>query len=459
MSSTAPRTEPLYDVNELPPLKKAVPLGIQHVLAMFVGNVAPPVIVAGAIGAATGEAAFLVQVALLMAGVSTLLQALGVGPVGARLPVVQGTSFAFIAVAIPLAQNFGLSAVFGGALVAGVVQILLGTSLRWLRWLFPPLVSGVVVLVIGVSLLPAGINYAAGGVGADDFGAPVHLALAGFVMLITVVINQFTRGFSSAAAVLIGLILGYLVALPLGLVDFEPIAEASWVSLPMPLELGMTFPLTAVIGMSIVAIASSMETIGDLSAITRGGAGRDITHRELSGGVMGDGVGTAIASLFGAMPNTSFSQNVGLVALTGVISRYVVALGAGVLVLAGLLPKLGAAVATMPPAVLGGSAIIMFAMVASAGINMLASTMLTRRNQLIIALSIGLGLGLQAVPDAVAVFHEQVRLLLESGVVPAAVLAVVLNLVLPKSHPEEAGRIVAPATKTRTEPPAPEPGS
>jgi xanthine permease len=453
VATTETRSEPLYDVDELPPLGKAIPLGIQHVLAMFVGNIAPPLIIAGVIGAATGETAFLVQVALLMAGVSTLLQSLGLGPVGARLPVVQGTSFAFIAVAIPLAQSYGLSAVFGGALVAGGVQILLGMSLRWLRWLFPPLVSGVVVLVIGIGLLPVGITYAAGGAGAEDFGAPVHLALAGFVMLVTIVVNQFTRGFLSAAAVLIGVLAGYVAAIPLGLVDFGPIADASWASVPMPLEFGLSFPVAAVVGMAVVAIASSVETIGDLSAITRGGAGREITHRELSGGVMGDGVGTSLAALFGAMPNTSFSQNVGLVALTGVVSRFVVAIGAAFLVVAGLAPKLGAAVATMPQAVLGGSAIVMFAMVAAAGINMLASVRLTRRNQLVIALSVGFGLGLQAVPEAVAVFHEQVRLVLESGVVPAALLAIVLNQVLPKTFPDEAGRHTAVASP----PPSPRP--
>jgi uracil-xanthine permease len=300
------------------------------------------------------------------------------------------------------------------------------------------------VLVIGIGLLPVGINYAAGGVGADDFGAPVHLGLAAFVMVVTIVVNQFTRGFLSAAAVLIGVLAGYVAAIPLGLVDFGPVAEASWASVPMPLEFGLTFPIAAIVGMAVVAIASSVETIGDLSAITRGGAGRDITHRELSGGVMGDGVGTSLAALFGAMPNTSFSQNVGLVALTGVVSRFVVAIGAVFLVVAGLAPKIGAAVATMPQAVLGGSAIVMFAMVAAAGINMLATVRLTRRNQLVIALSVGFGLGLQAVPEAVAIFHEQVRLLLESGVVPAAFLAIVLNQVLPKSAADTAVREAAP---------------
>ena len=360
---------------------------------------------------------------------------------------MQGTSFAFIAVAIPLAQSYGLSAVFGGAVVAGVVQILIGTSLRWLRGLFPPLVSGIVVLVIGISLIPVGINHAAGGVGADDFGAPLHLGIALFVLVVTVIFNQFARGFLSTAAVLIAVVLGYLVALPFGLVDFQPVADASWASVPMPLEFGLSFPAAAVIGMGVVAVASSVETIGDLSAITRGGANREITHRELSGGVTADGVGTSLAALFGAMPNTSFSQNVGLVALTGVVSRFVVATGAVFLVVAGLAPKLGALIATMPDAVLGGSAIIMFAMVASAGINMLKQVPLTRRNQLIIALSVGLGLGMQLVPDALVAFDEQVQLLLESGVVPAALIAIVLNLVLPKTQAAEAGWVPSPAVE------------
>jgi xanthine permease len=426
----------LYDVDELPPLWEAIPLGIQHVLAMFASNVTIPIIIAGVVGATTGETAFLVQVALLVAGLTTLLQTVGIGPVGARLPIVQGTSFGFLVIAIPLAETYGLAAIFGGAIVAGLVQCVIGVTLRWIRWLFPPLVSGIVVLAIGVGLLPTGVNLAAGGAGADDFGAPVHLALAGLVLLVTVIFHQYTRGFTSAAAVLIGLLTGYLVAIPLGRVDFAEVGEAAWFSIPTPLEFGLDFPTAAVIGMSVMAVATAVETIGDLAAVTTGGAGREITERELSGGVLADGVGTAFASLFSAMPNTSYSQNVGLVAFTGVMSRHVVSIGAGFLLLASLFPKLSAVISVMPSAVLGGAAVVMFAMVAAAGIRLLADARLNRRNMLVIAVSIGVGQGFALVPEAVAAVPEQLRVLLETGIVPAAFLAILLNAILPAPEAE-----------------------
>ncbi|GGI08979.1 uracil-xanthine permease family protein [Egicoccus halophilus] len=421
----------LYDVEDMPPLREAIPLGLQHVLVMVASNVTIPIILAGVVGAATGETAFLVQVALLVAGLTTLLQTIGIGPVGARLPVVQGTSFGFLVISIPLASEFGLSAIFGGAIVAGVVQVALGLSLRWLKSLFPPLVSGIVVLVIGIGLLPTGVNLAGGGAGAEDFGSPSNLLLAGLVLLTILVTYAMGRGVLSAAAVLVGLVVGYLAAIPFGKVDGSQIAEAAWFSFPMPLEFGLSFPAAAVIGMSVMAIATSVETIGDLAAVTKGGAGRDVTDRELSGGVMADGVGTAFASLFSALPNTSFSQNVGLVAFTGVMSRHVVSIGAVFLVLAGLFPKIAAVIAVMPPAVLGGAAIVMFAMVGAAGVRLLAESRLDRRDLLIIAVAVGVGQGMAAVPDLVALAPEQLRVLLVTGIVPAGFLAVLLNVVLP----------------------------
>lgn len=423
--------EVLYDIEEMPPLGEAIPLGLQHVLVMVASNVTIPIIIAGVVGATTGETAFLVQVALLVAGLTTLLQTIGIGPVGARLPVVQGTSFGFLVIAIPLAEEYGLSAVFGGAIFAGLVQVILGLSLRWLKSIFPPLVSGIVVLVIGVGLLPAGVNLAGGGADSPDFGSASNLVLAGIVLVTILVAYALGKGIISAASVLIGLVVGYLVALPMGAVDTAQIADAGWFSFPRPLEFGLSFPTAAVIGMGIMAIATSVETIGDLAAVTKGGAGREVTDKELSGGVMADGVGTAFASLFSAMPNTSFSQNVGLVAFTGVMSRHVVSLGAGILILAGLVPKLAAVIAAMPSAVLGGAAIVMFAMVAAAGIRLLAESRLDRRDLLIIAVSVGIGQGIVAAPDIVAGTTEQLRVLLETGIVPAGFLAVVLNLILP----------------------------
>ena len=423
--------EVLYDVEEKPPFKEAVPLGLQHVLVMFSGNVSIPLILAVSIGAPPETRIFLVQAALLVAGLATLVQALGIGPVGARLPVVMGTSIGFVLVAIPIAQEYGLPAVFGGAVVAGVIQFIFGASIKRIRFLFPPLVAGIVVTIIGITVLPIGMNLAAGGAGSPDFGHPANLALAGFVTLVIVVVNQFTRGFTGLIAILIGIAAGYLVAIPLGMVDFDIIRDAEWFALPVPFQKGISFPLAAILGMGVMSIAVAIETIGDLAAITKSGADREITAKELSGGLMGDGVGTALASVFGALPNTSYSQNVGVVAFTGVMSRHVVAVGALFLIAFALIPKLGGVVSAMPAPVLGGAALIMFALVAVTGIKMLVEVRLNRRNMLIIAISLGVGLGMALVPESVRYFPRPVQAMLETGIIQAAFLAIVLNLVLP----------------------------
>lgn len=424
-----------YGRDELPPWPKAIPMGIQHVLVMFASNVTLPLLVAGAIGASTGETTLLVQLAIFVAGVCTLLQTFGIGPVGARLPIVQGTSLGFTAVAIPLAQEYGLAAVFGGGIVAGLVQVLLGVSLRWLKPLFPPLVTGLVVLVIGLSLLPVGISFAAGGPGAEDFGVGGNFALAGLVLALVIVLNRYGRGFISAAAVLLAIAVGYAVSVPFGLVDAQPIAEADWVAAPIPLAFGVTFPLAAIVGMAVMAVATTVETIGDIGGVTAAGEGREPTGRELSGGVLADGVGTSLAALFSAMPNTSYSQNVGIVGLTGVVSRHVVSIGAVFLVIAGLVPKLGAIIAEMPTPVLGGGFLAMAGMVAAAGVKLMTADEMSRRNMVIIAISLGLGIGLLNAPEAVALAPETLRVTLETGIVPAAFAAVLLNAVLPRKEP------------------------
>lgn len=428
----APGTiEARYGVNEMPPLGEATLLGIQHVLVMMASNVTIPIILATAIGATTGETTFLVQVALLVAGLTTLLQTVGVGPVGARLPIVQGTSFGFLVVAIPLAQDYGIAAVFGGALFAAVVQITFGVSLRWLKVLFPPVVSGIVVLVIGIGLLPTGMALFGGGRGAEDFASWTNLGLATFVLVILLLLYRFGGGAIGAAAVLISLVIGYLVAIPFGKVDFDEIGEASWFAVPRPLEFGLDFPAAALIAMGAMAIATSVETIGDLAAITKSGAGRQVKDRELTGGVIADGVATGFAAMFSALPNTTFGQNVGLVAFTGVMSRHVVSIGAGFLILLGLVPKLAAVIAVMPSAVLGGAAVVMFGMILGAGIKLLADSALDRHDLLVIAVAIGVGQGFAAVPEISAGMPESVDALLTSGVVPATVLAVIMNLLRP----------------------------
>ena len=440
MSDTTLGTpEQLKDTEYRPPLAKAVPLGIQHVLAMFASNVTPAIIVSLAAGFAFGSAdmVYLIQMAMVFAGVATLFQTIGVGPVGARLPVVQGTSFAFIPVMVPVVKGAGLGALFGGVVIGGIFHFFLGAVIGRIRGWLPPLVTGIVVLSIGLALIPVGIKYAAGGVpliGKPEFGTLQHWGLALVVIVVTLGLKFFTRGMVSTAAVLIGLIAGYLVAIVLGMVSFGRVADAAWFSVPDPLRYGFEINAAAVIGMCLMAVVSAIETVGDISGITKGGAGREASDREIAGGTMADGIGSAVAGLFGGLPNTSFSQNVGLVSMTGVMSRHVVSLGAVFLILAGLVPKVGAVIATMPIAVLGGGVIVMFGMVAAAGINMLSDVTWNRRNMLILAVSLSVGFGLQSVPEALQHVPGTMNILLTSGLLPAAFLAVALNLWLPETE-------------------------
>jgi NCS2 family nucleobase:cation symporter-2 len=437
--------EQLRDPDYLPPVTSAVPLGIQHVLAMFASNVTPAIIIAGAAGFGFGSAditdmIYMIQMAMVFAGVATLIQTVGVGPVGARLPIVQGTSFAFIPVMIPVVKVAGMAALMGGIVIGGIFHFFLGTIIGRLRHWLPPLVTGLVVLMIGLSLIKVGIQYAAGGVpavGTPEFGSLQNWSVALIVIFVTLGIKFFTQGFLATAAILIGLFCGYLVALTLGMVDFSNVAKAAWFAVPDPLHFGFEINMAAIVGMCLMGIVSAIETVGDVSGITKGGASREATDKEIGGATMADGVGTAFAGLFGALPNTSFSQNVGLVSMTGVMSRHVVSFGAAFLVLAGLIPKVGAAIATMPISVLGGGVIVMFGMVAAAGIKMLSDVAWNRRNMMIFAVSLSAGLGLQLVPEALQHTSSMVQILMSSGLLPAATLAVVLNLLLPQDTESE----------------------
>lgn len=419
------------DPDAMPPLGKAIPLGIQHIMAMFAGNVTPPIIIAGVIGATTGEQIFLIQVALFVAGIATLVQTIGMGPIGARLPIVQGTSFGFLPVALPLAGSFGLAAVLGASLIAGLLQVVLGAFLKKIRHWFSPVVTGIVVLLIGITLMPVGLKYAAGGVGSPDFASPTNLGLALFVLVVTIAVHQFGRGFLKAASILVGLVSGYLVAIALGMVDFSSVADAAWFSFPKPFQYGLEFHLTAIIGMALIMFVVGLETIGNISAITIGGAGRMAKDRELSGGVMADGVATSFAAIFNTLPNTAYAQNVGLITLTGVVSRHVVTIGGILLICMGLFPKLGGLVAAMPHAVLGGAGVVMFGMIASAGLKIIKECDLNQRAMLIIAVSLSLGIGLPAVKEIAETMPGQFGLLLKSGLVPAALAALLLDAILP----------------------------
>lgn len=440
--------EQLRDPDYTPPLAQAVPLGIQHVLAMFVSNVTPAIIVAGAAGfgfgtPGVGDLVYMIQMSMLFAGVATLLQTIGVGPVGARLPIVQGTSFAFLPIMIPLVAGKGVDAMavlMTGVLVGGLFHTCLAPFIGRLRFALPPLVTGLVVVMIGLALVRVGIQYAAGGVpkiGTPEYGSAQSWFVALVVIVVTLGVKFFTRGLWSIAAVLVGLIAGYIVAWTMGMVNFAPVERAAVLALPTPFHFGFQFSLAAVVGFSLMAIISAIETVGDVSGITKGGAGREATDKEIAGATYADGLGTAVAGCFGALPNTSFSQNVGLIAMTGVMSRHVVTIGALFLILCGLVPKVGAVITTVPIEVLGGGVIVMFGMVIAAGVSMLSDVVWNRRNMVIFAVSLSIGFGLQLEPAALQHLPDTARVLLTSGLLPAAFLAITLNLLLPPELAEE----------------------
>ena len=432
-------SEQLKDPNHEIPLGPRTALGIQHVLAMFASNVTPSIIIAGAAGFAFGGAdmVYLVQMAMLFAGVTTLFQTIGFGPIGARLPVMQGTSFAFVPIMIGIVKTSGMAALFGAVIVAGLFHTFLGSVIGRIRHWFPPLVTGIVITAIGLALLPVGIKYASGGAAAFQMNAPEwgdfsRWGLALVVIFVALGVKFFTRGTMSSAAILIGLIAGYVVGYLTGAVDFGGVAKAAWFAVPQPFKYGVEFSAFAIIGMCLMSLVSAIETVGDISGIAKGGANREATDKELSGGTYADGFGSFIAGLFGGLPNTSFSQNVGLISMTGVMSRSVVTLGALFLVACGLIPKVGAVVAAMPISVLGGGVIVMFGMVVSAGINMLSDVHWNRRNMIILAMSLSVGLGIQAVPKSMQHLPDSLEMLMVSGLLPAAAISVILNLLIPK---------------------------
>ncbi len=349
--------EQARDPDYFPGLAVAIPLGIQHVLAMFVSNLAPAIIVAGAAGFGfgsnnPGDLIYMIQMAMLFAGIATLMQTIGFGPIGARLPIVQGTSFAFVPVMIPIVAGHGVAAMAAlttAAMIGGLFHTCLSFFVGRIRFALPPMVTGLVVVMIGLSLMRIGVQYAAGGApaqGTPAYGAGASWLLASVVVVTTLGLSFFGRGIWSTASVLLGLLAGYVAAAMMGRISLATIGSAGWFMLPSPFHFGIAFSLPAIMGFCLMGFISAIESIGDVSAICEGTGGRRATDRELIGATSADGVGTALAALFGAMPNTSFSQNVGLIAITGVMSRHLVTIGALFLVLCGLVPKIGAVITT-----------------------------------------------------------------------------------------------------------------
>ena len=422
-----------YGIEDTPEFSKALPLGVKHLLAMFLSTVALPLVIASAIGLGNSDTTYIVQMALLMAGVATLVQVYQIGPIGARLPIVMGTSAIFVSPLISVGTEFGLAAIFGAVIIAAPIEVLIGYVFDDIERLFPPLVTGIVVMLVGLTLIPIALQYSAGTPGTDTFGSLRNLGLAALVFAVALGVNQLFDGFMRSAAVLVAVIIGYLAAIPLGLLDLSAVGSAAWFSFPRPLAYGLSFEPSAILIIGFAYIITSMETIGDISGTTES-VGRQPRTEETQGGLVADGVMSAVAGIFNAFPNTSFSQNVGLISFTGVASRSIVGIAGVFLIVLGLVPKVAAVVSAMPNPVLGGAGVVLFGMIISIGLRMIAQgATLTQRNLTIIAVSLVIGVGVEWRSDALAQLPSEAQVLATSGLIMGGVTALVLNAVLPEN--------------------------
>lgn len=431
--NAASQSQSVFDFHGKPPLLKALPLSLQHILAMIMGTVTVPIIVVGAVGAPLEQKMALIQISLIFSGVSTLIQLYAVGRLGARLPTIFGVGFAYVPTLTVVGAQYGLSGILGAQVIGGLAMMLVGLFTQRLRHLFPPLVAGVVVLVIGLSLYDIAINYMAGGVGSADYGSPRNWLIAMVTLLVVLGVSQFCRGFLKLASIICGIAVGYLLALQFGMVDFTPVVEAPWFTAPRPLAFGLEFHAPAILSMVIICVINSVQTIGDLSATTVGGMNRELETRELYGGLLGNGFCTALGSFFGALPTSSYSQNVGIVAMTKVVSRFVLALAALFMLAAGFVPKFGALMTTIPFPVLGGATVMVFGMITVTGIRLITKEEMSSRNVTIASLALALGMGVYAVPESIERFPAVIQLVFGgSPIVIAALVAFTLNLLLPR---------------------------
>ena len=462
MSKFVKLSKGAYSFEGAMPLGQAIPLGLQHVLAMFVGNLTPLLIIGGACGIMGGTdfvnlQISLLQNAMIIAGIVTLIQLYGIGPCGGKVPIIMGTSSGFIGVFSSVVATMGsgvmaYGAIMGASIIGGIFEGVLGFFLKPLRRFFPSVVTGTVVLSIGLSLIAVGINSFGGGFKTKDFGSMENLGLGLFVLIVILCFKHGTKGFFSSSSILFGIIAGYIAAFIMGLVlpttgvtakgvtftkswvlNWDKVANAGWFAVPEFMPVDIIFDMRAIIPVCIMFIVTAVETVGDISGVMEGGLEREATDKELAGGVICDGLGSSFAALFGVLPNTSFSQNVGLVAMTKVVNRFALATGAVFLILCGLIPKLGALVSIMPQSVLGGAAVMMFSSIVVSGIQLITKEKLTPRNLTIVAVALGVGYGMGANPGILANAPAAVKLIFGgSGIVPAALVAIILNIVLPQ---------------------------
>ena len=429
----APSMDNIYTLDGKVPLLRSIPFGLQHVLAMFVANIAPIMIVTGASGLSTQETASLIQTAMIMAGIGTLVQLFTIWKLGAKLPIVMGISFTFVSVFCYVGPKWGYEAIIGAVLIGGVIEGLLGFFAKYWRKIISPIVSACVVTAIGFSLLSVGANSFAGGSGAADFGSAQNWILGAVTLVCCILFNIFAKGHLKQLSVLFGLAVGYIVAVFMGKVDFSALEGVGIVSLPRIMPYKPVFNISAIVSVTMIFLVSATETIGDTSAMTSTALGREATDKEISGSLACDGLISSLSACFGCMPITSFSQNVGLLAMTNVINRYTIATGAGILILAGIFPAIGAVLATLPEAVLGGCTIMMFGNIVISGLQMIGACGFSQRNITIAALSLSIGLGFTQVPDMFNIFPDIIRTIFAENCVAVVFLtAIIMNLIMPK---------------------------
>ncbi|GGB81238.1 transporter [Marinobacterium zhoushanense] len=432
----------VYGLDDKPRFSVAVFAALQHVLASFIGIITPTLIVGGVLGLGS-EVPYLVSMALIVSGIGTFIQARRIGPVGSGLLCVQGTSFAFLssilAAGFIVKGNGGgpdeiLSTIFGVCFLAAFVEIFLSRFIEKLRHIITPVVTGTIITLIGLSLIKVSMTDIAGGFGAPDMGAPVNLALAGLVLITIVIFNRFQMHMLRLSAVIIGLSLGFVVAWSIGKVDFSGLSDLSLIAIPVPFKYGFSFDLAAFLPIAIIYVITALETTGDLTAnsmVSKQPVDGPIYIRRIKAGVLADGVNSAIASTLNSLPMTTFSQNNGVIQLTGVASRHVALFIAAILALLGLFPIIGGVLQQMPKPVLGGATLIMFGTVAMAGVKIIAEAGLNRRNMLITAISIGMGLGVAGVPEVLSAMPDDIKNIIGSPLTIGALSAIFLNLLLP----------------------------
>lgn len=440
MSKEAASTvsQELFKIDGKPSVAQALPLALQHVVAMIVGCVTPAIIVAGVAGLSSEDSIILIQAALVMSALTTFVQLFPLvknGPIaiGSGLPVIMGISFAYVPTMQAIAGDFNIATILGAQIVGGIIAIIVGIFIKQIRKFFPPLITGTVVFAIGLSLYPTAINYMAGGNGSPSYGSWQNWLIAIITLIVVTALNHYGKGIWKLSSILIGIIVGYIVALVFGMVDFSSVASASFFQLPRPLHFGIEFEPSSCVALGVLFAINSIQAIGDFSATTTGGLDRMPTDEELNGGIVAYGMSNIFCAFFGGLPTATYSQNVGIVSSTKVVAKRVFASAAGILLVAGLIPKFSSILTTIPSCVLGGATVSVFASIAMTGVKLITASPMNYRNTTIVGLAIALGMGITQVNAALAAFPAWVTTIFgKSPVVLATIVAVLLNLILPK---------------------------